>query len=229
MELTGSSAGGSGSVLVGLGTRSGVKSKHLASAYSHGASYKKPKKPVAVGSIINMSAGSLSLEDLGEAGAKSAVSWGSNVGSVASSVSGLSDAENMMNLVTKEMSYADLVKTITWTKLRQGKHTPEPSTPSKFPGIIRSSFTSEISLNKAREMAIGKKILVNDNLRKMDVHSDQEVIVKEIPVDLPRLAVESVFSKFGKIVSIKIQLVGFWQKALVEFESSEIASLVVSK
>ncbi|KAG9286577.1 hypothetical protein G9A89_005345 [Geosiphon pyriformis] len=78
-------------------------------------------------------------------------------------------------------------------------------------------------------MAIGKKILVNDNLRKMGVHSDWEVIVKKIPVNLPRLAVKSVFSKFGKIVSIKIQLVGLWQKILVEFESSKVASLVASK
>ncbi|KAG9302482.1 hypothetical protein G9A89_006446 [Geosiphon pyriformis] len=103
------------------------------------------------------------------------------------------------------------------------------STPSKFPGIIRSSFTSEISLNKAKELAISEKILVNDNLRKSSVRSDWEVIVKEISVDLSRLAVESVFSKFGKVVSIKMQLIGLWQKALVEFESSEVASLVASK
>ncbi|KAG9286576.1 hypothetical protein G9A89_005344 [Geosiphon pyriformis] len=94
-------------VQVGLGTCSGVKSKRLASAHSRGASYKKPKKPVAVGSMINTSAGPFSLEDLGEAGAKPAVSWGSNVGNIASSMNGLSDAENMTNLVTEETSYAE--------------------------------------------------------------------------------------------------------------------------
>ncbi|KAG9303889.1 hypothetical protein G9A89_005799 [Geosiphon pyriformis] len=88
------------------------------------------------------------------------------------------------------------------------------STLSKFPGIIRSSFTFEINLNKARKLAISKKILVNNNLRKSSVCSDWEVIVKKIPVDLFRLAVKSVFSKFGKVVSIKMQLIGLWQKAL---------------
>ncbi|KAG9297923.1 hypothetical protein G9A89_018751 [Geosiphon pyriformis] len=76
---------------------------------------------------------------------------------------------------------------------------------SAIPGktIIRSSFTSELSLNKTKELVIYEKILVNNN---------------EIPVDFPRSAVESVFSKFGKVVSIKMELIGLWQKALVEFE-----------
>ncbi|KAG9306837.1 hypothetical protein G9A89_005738 [Geosiphon pyriformis] len=100
------------------------------------------------------------------------------------------------------------------------------STPSKFPGIIRSSYISEKSLIKTREMAISEKILVNDDLRKVNSHSDREVIIKEIPVDLPKLVIEAVFSKFGKIILIKMQLIGLWQKALVEYESSEIADLV---
>ncbi|KAG9285655.1 hypothetical protein G9A89_009295 [Geosiphon pyriformis] len=103
------------------------------------------------------------------------------------------------------------------------------STPSKFPGIIRSLFTSEQSLIKARVMAISKKILVNDNLKKVNSRSDWEVIVKKIPVDLPKLAIEAVFSKFDKITSIKVQLIGLWQKTLVEYESSEIANLVAAK
>ncbi|KAG9290028.1 hypothetical protein G9A89_010334 [Geosiphon pyriformis] len=102
-------------------------------------------------------------------------------------------------------------------------------TPSKFPGIIRSSFTFEKSLIKTKKMAISEKILVNDNLRKVNSRSDQEVIVKEIPVDLLKLAIETVFSKFGKIISIKVQLIGLWQKALVEYDSSEIADLVAAR
>ncbi|KAG9303395.1 hypothetical protein G9A89_013721 [Geosiphon pyriformis] len=84
------------------------------------------------------------------------------------------------------------------------------STPSKFPGVIRSTFTSESSLIKAREMAVHEKIVVNGNLKKANIHSNREVIIKEIPVDFPKLAVESVFSKFGRI-------------------SSKVASLVASK
>ncbi|KAG9290805.1 hypothetical protein G9A89_011768 [Geosiphon pyriformis] len=102
------------------------------------------------------------------------------------------------------------------------------STLSKFPGIIRFFFISEISLNKARELAVNGKILVNNNLRKTNICSNREIIVKEILVNLPKLAVESVFSKFGKIILIKMQLIGLWQKALVKFDLSEIASSVAS-
>ncbi|KAG9295570.1 hypothetical protein G9A89_003873 [Geosiphon pyriformis] len=103
------------------------------------------------------------------------------------------------------------------------------STSSKFSEIIRSSFTSELSLNKAKELAVCEKILINNDVRKLGICSNQEIIVKEIPVNLSRSAVESVFAKFGKIVSIKMQLIGLWQKALVEFELSEVASLIASK
>ncbi|KAG9289859.1 hypothetical protein G9A89_015439 [Geosiphon pyriformis] len=89
-----------------------------------------------------------------------------------------------------------------------------------------SGKTVSDNLIKAREMAISKKILVNDDLRKINSHSDWEVIAKEIPVDLPKSAIEAVFFKFGKIISIKVQLIGLWQKVLVEYKSSEIADLV---
>ncbi|KAG9299008.1 hypothetical protein G9A89_020321 [Geosiphon pyriformis] len=316
MKPVGSSAGGSGSVSAGLRTHQSAKKKHVDTVYSQSASYKKPKKPAA-GSVINSSAGSLSLEDISGAGAKPVVFWDSEIGSVASSVSGFSDVENMANTVAEKTSYAESGeddgidenmprKTCTLTyvlgisskrllfdcmsdddnalelppsKFDGANQVPhirsrapekrnfEPIksfaldievlvvpgktnvdklmavkkifyqinrfggalTPSKFPGIIRSSFTSEKSLIKTREMAISEKILVNDDLRKVNSHSDWEVIVKKIPVDLPKSAVDSAFFKFGKIVLIKMQLIGLWQKALVEFESSEVASLVASK
>ncbi|KAG9298207.1 hypothetical protein G9A89_002695 [Geosiphon pyriformis] len=88
------------------------------------------------------------------------------------------------------------------------------STPSKFPEIIKSSFTSKASINKAKELAICEKIVVNNNFKKINSCSDKKIIVKKIPVNLSRLAVEFVFSKFGKI------------KALVEFELSKITNLV---
>ncbi|KAG9285977.1 hypothetical protein G9A89_022653 [Geosiphon pyriformis] len=66
------------------------------------------------------------------------------------------------------------------------------SASSKFPEIIRSLFTLELSLNKTKEMAICEKILVNDNLRKANSQSDWEVIIKEISVNLPKLAIELV-------------------------------------
>ncbi|KAG9300167.1 hypothetical protein G9A89_010577 [Geosiphon pyriformis] len=103
------------------------------------------------------------------------------------------------------------------------------SAPLKFPGIIRFSFTSELSLIKAKELVVSEKILVNIDVRKPNIHSNWEVIVKEIPMDLFKLAIESVFSKFGHVILIRIQLIGLWQKALMEFESLNVASLVASK
>ncbi|KAG9304580.1 hypothetical protein G9A89_020144 [Geosiphon pyriformis] len=97
------------------------------------------------------------------------------------------------------------------------------------PGIIRSLFTSESSMNKAKELAICEKIVVNNILKKVSNHLDKKIVVKEILVNLPKSAIESVFSKFGKIVSIKMQLIGLWQKVLVEFELSEIADLVTAR
>ncbi|KAG9296904.1 hypothetical protein G9A89_006859 [Geosiphon pyriformis] len=101
--------------------------------------------------------------------------------------------------------------------------------PGKTVGIVKSSFTSKASMNKTRELAICEKIVVNNNLKKVNNHSDKEIIVKKIPVDLSKSAVKSVFSKFGKVVSIKMQLIGLWQKALIEFDLLEVANSVVSK
>ncbi|KAG9300521.1 hypothetical protein G9A89_002399 [Geosiphon pyriformis] len=319
MKPVGFAAGGSGSVSAGLGTRSGVKNKCSVGPQSRGASYKKPKKPVAIGSLVESSAGVSNIMDESGDGPNIRRSWASEVNSEVDSVSGILDLDNLKNVITEETSYAesdagldDDMNDATPRKMRTrtyvlnsklpplsfnvlsdgedtlplpspkfcgsnrlppvGSRAPEKqsfnlsksfaldielsavpgktngdklvsikkifycvdgfggaSTPSKFPGIIRSSFTSEISLNKARKMVIGEKILVNDDLRKVNSCSDREVIVKEIPVDLPKLAIETVFSRFGKIVSIKVQLIGLWQKALVEYESSEIADLVAAR
>ncbi|KAG9291934.1 hypothetical protein G9A89_004872 [Geosiphon pyriformis] len=205
--------------------------------YSRDVSYKKPKKHI-VSVVVNSSIGPLSLEDIGSNGIKPAVFWGSEVDSIASNISNLSDVENMMNMVAKEISYAELAvpgRTISdklicmKKKFYQVDGFGRASTPSRFPGIIRSSFTSESSMNKMKELVIHKKIVVNNDLKRVSSHSDKKIVVKEILVNLPKLAVESVFSKFGKIVSIKMQLIGLWQKALVEFELSEIADLVAVK
>ncbi|KAG9284618.1 hypothetical protein G9A89_004660 [Geosiphon pyriformis] len=62
--------------------------------------------------------------------------------------------------------------------------------------LFALSFTSEKSLIKAREMVISEKILVNNNLKKVNSCSDWEVIVKKIPVDLFRSVVKSALVKF---------------------------------
>ncbi|KAG9301755.1 hypothetical protein G9A89_003302 [Geosiphon pyriformis] len=299
MEPVGLSAGGSGLVSAGLGTHLNAKKNQLDTIYSHSASYKKLKKSVT-GNVVDSSAGPLSLKDIGSAGIKSVVSWGSEVGSITSSVGEISDVENMANMIAEKTSYVEsseddnmdeTTPRKTHTQIYVLRNPPKQSsfnclsddnndemvlpphisfnssksfvldiellavsdktvgdklicikkifyhvdgfggasTSLKFSGIIKSSFTSESSINKAKELAICEKIAVNNTLKKISSHLDKEIVVKEIPVDLPKLAVESVFSKFRKVVSIKMQLIGLWQKTLVEFESSKIADLVAAK
>ncbi|KAG9294534.1 hypothetical protein G9A89_008645 [Geosiphon pyriformis] len=292
-----SSTGGSGSGSAGLGTHQSAKNKCVDTVYACGASYKKLKKPAA-GVLVESSAGPLHLEDLGGDNSEPAASWRSKVGSISGNVSGLSDVENLENLVAKETSYVDSSKddkidettphrTRTQTyvleqslkvllfvtmndddddsilppsKINEFNQLPSSksrvlkscsfrpvklfalnvnlsavsgrsnaSTPSKFPGVICSTFTSESSLIKAREMAVCEKIVVNGDLKKANICLNQEVVIKKIPVDLLKVAVESVFSRFGKLVSIRMQLIGLWQKTRIKFESSEVASLVASK
>ncbi|KAG9297350.1 hypothetical protein G9A89_005634 [Geosiphon pyriformis] len=320
MEPVGFAAGGSGSILAGLGTRSGVKNKCSVGPHFCGAFYKKPKKPMVVDGLVESSAGISNVMD--ESGDRPNIgqSWASEVNSKVDSINGVSDLDNMKNIVTEKTCYAESNisdldddmndamprKTRTHTYVLNSKPPPlsfnipsngedtlplpspkfhgsnrlplirscapekrnfnssksfaldielsaipgktnndkmislkknfyrvdgfgGASTPSKFLGIIKSLFTSEISLNKTRELAISEKILVNNDLRKSSVCSDREVIVKEILVDLPKSAIETVFSKFGKIISIKVQLIGLWQKALVEYKSFEMADLVAAR
>ncbi|KAG9293916.1 hypothetical protein G9A89_019254 [Geosiphon pyriformis] len=107
IELVGSSASGSILGLAGLGTHLNTKKKHMESVYPCIASYKKPKKPNAGGVLVDLSIGSLALKDIGISGNKPIVFWRSEVGSVASNISGFLDVENMANTVAKEMSYAE--------------------------------------------------------------------------------------------------------------------------
>ncbi|KAG9302790.1 hypothetical protein G9A89_009567 [Geosiphon pyriformis] len=96
-------------------------------------------------------------------------------------------------------------------------------------GDLVGASIKPVVMNKTKKLAIHEKIVVNNDLRKIDSCSNKKIIVKEIPVNLSKSAVEFVFSKFEKIVLIKIQLIGLWQKALVKFKSSEIADLVAVK
>ncbi|KAG9299645.1 hypothetical protein G9A89_020816 [Geosiphon pyriformis] len=69
------------------------------------------------------------------------------------------------------------------------------TTSSKFEEIIRSTFTSEKNMEMATSLAKEKGINVNNNLKRQGL---------------------------GEIKLIKIQLIGLWQKAVVEF--AELAS-----
>ncbi|KAG9290476.1 hypothetical protein G9A89_002451 [Geosiphon pyriformis] len=103
------------------------------------------------------------------------------------------------------------------------------TTSSKFEGIIRSTFTSEESIEMAASLAREKGIVVNTNLKKQGMHSDWAVVLKEIPMDTPKDMIVTAVSEFGEIKSIRIQLIGMWQKAVVEFAKSSQADQLASK
>ncbi|KAG9301746.1 hypothetical protein G9A89_003292 [Geosiphon pyriformis] len=103
------------------------------------------------------------------------------------------------------------------------------TTPSKFEGIIRSTFTSEASMEKATSLARENDIIVNSNLKKQKIRSDRAVVIKKIPMNTPKNMIVAAVSEFGKIKSIKIQLISMWQKAVVEFAKLEQAEQLASK
>ncbi|KAG9297287.1 hypothetical protein G9A89_006386, partial [Geosiphon pyriformis] len=214
--------GSFGSLSAGLefqsSNKNNKKKAQVNNVYSCGFFFKKPKKLEAFGTVVNLLAGPFEIE------------------SEKSSMSELSDVENLKNTVTEEMSYVDfnaskmddMIDDTTLRKTRIRTYVLEQPPKALFfvnasndntavyqvmcsgktefqANIIRASFTSEFSLNKAKILAICEKII--------------EVIIKEIPVNLLKLAIESVFFKFGNVVSIKVQLISLWQKALVKFEN----------
>ncbi|KAG9289020.1 hypothetical protein G9A89_015569 [Geosiphon pyriformis] len=97
------------------------------------------------------------------------------------------------------------------------------TTPLKFEKIIRSMFTLPESMEKAMSLARENNIIVNSNLKRQGICSDQAIVIKEIPMDMPKEMIVTTVFKFGKIKSIKIQLIGLWQKAVVKFAELEQA------
>ncbi|KAG9285898.1 hypothetical protein G9A89_013323 [Geosiphon pyriformis] len=103
------------------------------------------------------------------------------------------------------------------------------TTPSKFEEIIRSTFTSEESMKKTMSLAREKGIIVNTDLMKSGVCSDRAMVIKEILMDTPKEIIVAAVIEFGEIKSIKIQLIGMWQKTVVEFAKSSQADQLASR
>ncbi|KAG9296021.1 hypothetical protein G9A89_011873 [Geosiphon pyriformis] len=103
------------------------------------------------------------------------------------------------------------------------------TTPSKFEGIIRSTFTSEESMRKAVSLAEEEGIVVNNDVKKQGLRSDRAVVIKKIPMNTPKEIIVAAVFEFGQIKSIKIQLVGMWQKTVVKFAESGQAEQLASK
>ncbi|KAG9300917.1 hypothetical protein G9A89_004975 [Geosiphon pyriformis] len=103
------------------------------------------------------------------------------------------------------------------------------TTPSKFEEIIKSTFISEANIEKAISLARENDIIVNSNLKRQEIRSDWAVVIKEILMDMPKDMIITTVSEFGEIKSIKIQLIGMWQKAVVEFAELRQTEQLASK
>ncbi|KAG9293504.1 hypothetical protein G9A89_009228, partial [Geosiphon pyriformis] len=97
------------------------------------------------------------------------------------------------------------------------------TTSSKFEEIIKSMFTSEKSMKKTVLLAGENGININSDLKKQKIRSDWAIVIKEIPIDTSKDMIVTAVAEFGKIKSIKIQLIGLWQKTVVEFADSDQA------
>ncbi|KAG9306177.1 hypothetical protein G9A89_016081 [Geosiphon pyriformis] len=74
------------------------------------------------------------------------------------------------------------------------------TTLSKFEEIIRLMFTSSESIEKAVLLARENNVIVNSNLKRQEICSDQAVVIKKIPMDMPKEIIVTTVSKFGQAV-----------------------------
>ncbi|KAG9303976.1 hypothetical protein G9A89_005886 [Geosiphon pyriformis] len=102
--------------------------------------------------------------------------------------------------------------------------------PSKFGGIIQASFTSEKAMIVAAQLANDCGVVVNTNLKcPINNRTNQAIVLKKIPVGTSIEAVCTAISEFELIKSIKMQLVGLWQKTIIKLEDQIQADLLMAK
>ncbi|KAG9305682.1 hypothetical protein G9A89_022604 [Geosiphon pyriformis] len=145
------------------------------------------------------------------------------------SLSGNDKNVDMTGVNTVESKYATAKTQLIKKTFSSVNGFGRATTFSKFEGIIRSTFTSEKNINKATLLAKEKRIAVNTNLKKQEICSDWAVVIKEIFIDMPKKMIIIVVAEFSEIKSIKIQLIGMWQKAVVEFAKSDQAEWLAVK
>ncbi|KAG9306909.1 hypothetical protein G9A89_000777 [Geosiphon pyriformis] len=90
-------------------------------------------------------------------------------------------------------------------------------------------FTSEKSINKVILLAREKEIIINTNLKRQNIYSDWAVVIKKIPINMSKEMIIAIVAKFGKIKSIRIQLIEMWQKTVVEFTEVDQTKQLASK
>ncbi|KAG9300884.1 hypothetical protein G9A89_015340 [Geosiphon pyriformis] len=71
------------------------------------------------------------------------------------------------------------------------------TTPSKFKRIIRSTFTSKISMEKTTSLVREEGITVNTNLKKQGIHLDQAIVIKKIFMNTPKRMIIAALFEFA--------------------------------
>ncbi|KAG9296644.1 hypothetical protein G9A89_002915 [Geosiphon pyriformis] len=71
---------------------------------------------------------------------------------------------------------------------------------SKFERIIKSTFTSKISIMKTTSLAKENGIITNVNIKKQGIHSNQAVVIKKIIINMPKEIIKAIveFAKSGQ-------------------------------
>ncbi|KAG9296441.1 hypothetical protein G9A89_015033 [Geosiphon pyriformis] len=97
---------------------------------------------------------------------------------------------------------------------------------------VKKSFALNINLSAVEGKLVTAKTQESSDqhlLQDKEICSDRAIVIKKIPMNTPKERIVAAISEFGKIKSIKIQLIGLWQKAIVEFAELEQAVSLVAK
>ncbi|KAG9296575.1 hypothetical protein G9A89_015167 [Geosiphon pyriformis] len=159
MKPVGSSAGGFGSILAGLGTHMNAKKNCLDSVYFHSALQKKLRKHVTGVSVINLSASPLSFEDVVSTGLV---------------FTHISDVDDNNAILLPSSNFSDS-KHLLLAKSRVLEKQSFNLTKS-FAFNIELSAVPKLSLKKARELAIHEKIMANNDVRQVNKLLDQDFV-----------------------------------------------------
>ncbi|KAG9307479.1 hypothetical protein G9A89_017309 [Geosiphon pyriformis] len=89
--------------------------------------------------------------------------------------------------------------------------------------LIKKFFSTINALAKE------KRIIINSDLKKQRIHSDQAIVIKKILMDTPKKMIIAAISEFGDIKLIKIQLIGMWQKAVIKSTKLEQTKQLASR
>ncbi|KAG9295248.1 hypothetical protein G9A89_000071 [Geosiphon pyriformis] len=82
----------------------------------------------------------------------------------------------------------------------------------------------------AGKLANDHGIVINTNLKHLvNNRTNWAIVLKKISLGTSVEAVHAAVSKFGKIKVIKMQLVGLWQKMIIELEDQTQIELLASK